>query len=125
MTNTQLQIERKDTGIRILLSVLFIFVVHIGHAVIGAVTLFSLVFALITKRPPGDRVRQFANRTASYLYRVLRYLTYNESEPPFPFADFPQELEPLAPFPPPRAGEKQEQNTTENQPTPPEVTSLH
>jgi len=125
MTNTELQVERKDTGIRILLSVLFMFVVHIGHTVIGAVTLFSLVFALITKRPPGDRVRQFANRTASYLYRVLRYLTYNESEPPFPFADFPQELEPPAPFPPPRAGDKQEQSPMENRPTPPEVTSLH
>jgi hypothetical protein len=43
MTNTELQIERKDTGIRLLLSVLFLFIMNIGHTVIGAVTLFSLV----------------------------------------------------------------------------------
>lgn len=125
MTDTEPQIERGETGMRILLSALFIVVVHIGLAVVGAVTLFSLIFALVTKQPPGDRVSQFANRTISYLYRVLRYLTYNDNAPPFPFADFPQELEPPAPFPAPRAGEKQEQSTTEHHPTPPEVTSLH
>jgi hypothetical protein len=125
MTDTEPHIEWKETGMRILLSVLFLFIVNIGYAVVGAVTVFSLLFALLTKRPPGDQVKKFANRTVSYLYRILRYLTYNDNEPPFPFADFPQELEPPASFPAPRAGEKQEQSTTENHPPPPEVTSLH
>lgn len=124
MTDTEPHIERRETGMRILLSVLFLFIMNIGHAVVGAVTLFSLIFVLITKRPPGHQVKQFANRTVSYLYRMLRYLTYNDNEPPFPFADFPQELEPPAPFPSPSAGDKREQSTTENRPTPPEVTSL-
>ena len=125
MTDTEPTIERKETGMRILLTVLFLLIVNIGHAVVGVVTLFSLLFALITKQPPGDRVKQFANRTVSYLYRVLRYLTYNENEPPFPFADFPQELEPSAPFPPTHAGDKEPPNTTGSQETPPEIASPH
>jgi hypothetical protein len=99
-------IERKDTGIRILLSILFGVIVQVVETVLGIVVLFSLAFALITKRPPGDWVRRFANRTVSYLYHILRYLTYNESEPPFPFSDFPPELEPLAPMNSPTKEEK-------------------
>jgi hypothetical protein len=39
-------------------------------------------------------VRQFANRLVAYLYRIARYLTYNEGTAPFPFRDLPPELEP-------------------------------
>ena len=124
MTSTEPTIERKETGMRILLTVLFLLIINIGHAVVGAITLFSLIFALIAKQPPSDRVKQFANRTVSYLYHVLRYLTYNENEPPFPFADFPQELEPSASSAPPRAGDKDPPNTTGSQETPPEIGSL-
>jgi uncharacterized protein DUF4389 len=92
-------IDRKETGIRILFTVLFIMIVEVViKAVLFLVILFELVYALITRRPPGERVRRFANRTLSYAYRIMRYLTYNEPEPPFPFADFPPEVEPPAPL---------------------------
>jgi hypothetical protein len=42
-------------------------------------------------------VRSFANRTLSYLYAVTRYLTYNQAEVPFPFSDFPREVDPMPP----------------------------
>ncbi len=92
------EIERKDTGIRMLLTLLFVVILHAVEAVLAVTVLFSLAVALITKRPPGERVRSFANRTLSYLYRIVRYLTYNEHQAPFPFADFPREVEPLAPL---------------------------
>ncbi len=92
------QIERKDTLIRILLSLLFVvIIIWIVETILGLIILFQLAYALITKQPPGERVRHFANRTLGYLYRILRYLTYNEIEPPFPFSDFPSEVEPPAP----------------------------
>jgi hypothetical protein len=99
-------IERKETAIRILLTLLFVVIVErVIDAVLAVVILFELVYALITRRPPGERVRRFANRTLSYRYRITRFLTYNEPEPPFPFADFPSEVEPPAPLPQRRAGE--------------------
>ncbi len=92
------EIERKDTGIRMLLTLLFVVILHAVEVVLAVTVLFSLAVALITKRPPGEQVRSFANRTLSYLYRIVRYLTYNEHQAPFPFADFPREVEPLAPL---------------------------
>ncbi|MFQ5930765.1 MAG: DUF4389 domain-containing protein [Acidobacteriota bacterium] len=92
----EIQLERKETAIRILLSLLFWAILEVVKAVLGAIVLFELAFALITKRPPSDRVRQFANRALSYHYRILRYLTYNEPDWPFPFSDFPPQVEPSA-----------------------------
>ncbi len=59
---------------------------------------FALAWTLVTKRPPSERLRHFANRTLSYQYRLFRYLTYNNSERPFPFSDFPPAVEPLGPI---------------------------
>lgn len=98
MSTLVTEIERKDTGIRMLLTLLFVVILHAVEAVLAVTVLFSLAVALITKRPPGERVRRFANRTLSYLYHIVRYLTYNEHQAPFPFADFPPEVEPLAPL---------------------------
>lgn len=91
------EIERKDTAIRLVYTLFFVVVVRIVEVVLGVVVLFSLVFTLITKRPPSESIKRFANRTISYLYHVLRYATYNEISPPFPFAEFPYEVEPVAP----------------------------
>ncbi|NOT55444.1 MAG: DUF4389 domain-containing protein [Deltaproteobacteria bacterium] len=98
MSEIVTEIERKDTGIRLLFTLLFVFILHAVEIVLAVTVLFSLAVALITKRPPGERVRQFANRTLSYLYRIVRYLTYNDHQAPFPFADFPPEVEPPTPF---------------------------
>ncbi|MFQ5538981.1 MAG: DUF4389 domain-containing protein [Candidatus Binatia bacterium] len=95
----EIQLERKETAIRILISLLFWVILEVVKAVLGALILFELAFALITKRPPSDRVRQFANRALSYHYRILRYLTYNEPDWPFPFSEFPPQVEPSAQTP--------------------------
>lgn len=99
MQDNNTQIERKETGIRILLTVLFVVIWHVAETVLGVTVLFQLAYALITKRSPGERVKRFANHALSYLYHILRYLTYHEVEPPFPFADFPPELEPRGQMP--------------------------
>ena len=88
------EIERKDSGIRILLTLLFALIAGIVEAILALAVVFELLWALITKQPPGLRVRELANRTIGYYYRLWRYMTYNESQLPFPFSDFPAALEP-------------------------------
>jgi len=88
------RIERGDTGIRILLTILFAIVARVAEGVLGVVIVFSLVVALFTRRPPPRRLRELANRVIAYSYRIGRYLTYNESRVPFPFSEFPAALEP-------------------------------
>jgi hypothetical protein len=88
------EIPRSETGYRIALTVLFAIVAGAIRTALGMIVAFELLFTLITRRPPGLRVRAFANRITTYYYRLLRYLTYNESSAPFPFSDFPEPLEP-------------------------------
>ena len=90
----EIQIERKETTIRILLSLFFWVIMEVVKTVLGILVFFELLFALINKRAPSNQVRRFANRALSYHYRILRYLTYNELNRPFPFSDFPPQVEP-------------------------------
>ena len=61
------QIERKETGIRILLTVLFVVILQAVDVVLGVIVLFQLAFTLITKRRPDDQVARFANRIITYV----------------------------------------------------------
>ena len=89
------EIPRSETGVRFLIYVLFVIVARVVESVLFVVIAFELVWTLITKTPPGRGVRQFANRVLSYIYRLGRYLTYNDPTAPFPFDDFPPEVEPI------------------------------
>ncbi len=88
------EIPRVDTGIRILLTILFAVVASVLRTVITVIVIFELLWALITQRTPSVRMREFANRVIAYYYRLHRYLTYNEATLPFPFSPFPPALEP-------------------------------
>lgn len=101
MSSDTITIEPKETGTRLLFSVLFAIVTVALVAILGVMTAFALISSLVTRRAPSDYLRRFANQTVSYLYRVLRYVTYNDTVVPFPFSDFPPELEPCVPLPRP------------------------
>ncbi len=87
------RIPRRETGFRILLSLLFVLIGSVLETVLAVIVIFQLIAALGSQRPPSRRVRQFANRIISYYYKLGRYVTYNESRVPFPFSDFPEAIE--------------------------------
>lgn len=87
-------IDRGATGIRILLTLLFAVISRVIELLLTVIVVFELGFVLVTQQPPSRKIRDFANQVCTYLYRLTRYLTYNEAEPPFPFTDFPEALEP-------------------------------
>lgn len=86
-------IDWKDTLIRILVTVLLAVISEIVKWVIWVAVAVQLLFALVTGRQPSFRLRRFANQAVSYQYRLLRYVTYNDPDRPFPFDDFPPEVE--------------------------------
>jgi len=88
------RIDRAATGVRIVLTVLFAIVARVIELLLTVLVLFELVMTLVSQQPPSRKIRDFANQVCTYLYRVTRYLTYNEAEPPFPFTDFPEPIEP-------------------------------
>jgi hypothetical protein len=87
------EIERRDTGIRILLTILFALIASVVETVLSVIVLFALIWTLVTRQAPSERVRALANRIVAYYYRIARYLTYNEANVPFPFSDFPESFE--------------------------------
>jgi hypothetical protein len=87
------EIPLADTGIRILLTLLFAVVASVLRTVLIVIVVFELLWALITRRAPSVRLREFANRVVAYFYRLHRYVTYNEATVPFPFSPFPPAVE--------------------------------
>src|SRR4030095_13004952 len=55
------EIPRAETGYRIALTVLFAIIAGAIRTVLGLIVAFELLFTLITRRPPGLRVRALAN----------------------------------------------------------------
>ena len=86
-------VSRTQILIRFFYTVLFLIVFGIVHALINLATVFQYILLLITLKP-SEPVRRFSNQLAVYGYRLMRYLTLNDNMRPFPFSDFPQEMEP-------------------------------
>ncbi len=86
-------VSRTQILIRLLFTVLYLIVFGIVHALINLATIFQYILLLITLKP-SEPVRRFSNQLAVYGYWVMRYLTLNDNARPFPFSEFPQEMDP-------------------------------
>ncbi len=78
---------------RLLCTVLFLILLGITVFLIKLSLAFQYILLFITLKP-SEPVRRVANQLAVYAYRLLRYITLNDNVRPFPFSEFPQELEP-------------------------------
>jgi len=86
-------VSRKQIGIRLLYTILFLFILGIVLVIAKVVIVFQFIY-LFSTRKPNESVRQFSNKISTYGYRIFRYITLNENQRPFPFTDFSPELEP-------------------------------
>ena len=75
--------------LRFLFMVLFGVILCIISYVIVAVVLLQFLWGLITGQG-NDRLRDFGSCLSQYIYQILRFLTYNTEDKPFPFADWPE-----------------------------------
>jgi hypothetical protein len=87
------EINRGETGLRIAITLLFFIIARLVEGLLFILVVFELGVTLITRREPSEAVRRVGNHLISYLVRIGRYITYNESEPPFPLQEFPEELD--------------------------------
>jgi hypothetical protein len=89
---SQTDIPRGKIGIRLIFTLLFLVILSIMHFVIQVLALIQYVILLIT-RSYSEPLRSFSNKAAAYVYRLIRYITLNDNTRPFPFTDFPAEIE--------------------------------
>ena len=89
---TQETLSRKQIAIRLLYTLLYVAIMEVVKTIILLVTILEYFLLMITLQH-NETARSFANRVATYGYRLMRYVTLNENQRPFPFADFPEEIE--------------------------------
>jgi len=85
-------IARGKIGIRLIFTLLFLVILSVMHFLIQMTALIQYVVLLIT-RSYSEPLRSFSNKAAAYVYRLIRYITLNDNTRPFPFAEFPREME--------------------------------
>ena len=83
---------RKKIVVRLLYTLFFLIIFEILKIIIQVSVLFQYVYLLISKTY-NNPVRNFTNKVSVYAYKVLRYVTLNENNKPYPFQDFPQIIE--------------------------------
>jgi hypothetical protein len=88
----QVTTSRKQVAIRLLYTLLYMAIFELVKTIVVLISLFEYFFLLITLQH-NEPARAFANKVSTYGYRVMRYLTLNENQRPFPFSDFPAEIE--------------------------------
>lgn len=85
-------LSRKKIAIRFLYTLFFLVVFEILKVIVQVTVLFQYIYLFIT-RVYNDPVRRFSNKVSIFAYRVIRYVTLNENTCPYPFSDFPEEMD--------------------------------
>jgi len=89
---TESKLSRKKIGIRLLYTVMYLIIFEILKTVIQITVLFQYIYLLITKKYSVP-LKNFSNKVATYAYKIIRYVTLNDNARPFPFHEFPEEME--------------------------------
>lgn len=82
-------LKSRATWVRALFMVVFCFLFAIVELVLLAAVVIQFVWRL-AKGSPNPRLLELGEGLATYLYQIIRFLTFNTEELPFPFdGDWP------------------------------------
>ena len=83
------RLTARDTWVRLLFMLAFGVIAYLVLVVTALVTAFSFLVRLFTGES-NSMLQQAGAASASYLAEIIRFLTYNDEQRPFPFGrDFP------------------------------------
>jgi len=78
----------KSTWIRGFFMLIYAFLYGVARIVITAVVLFQFGAMLLTGHL-NERLLSFGQSLSLYSYQIIRYMTYNTEEKPFPLGPWP------------------------------------
>ncbi|MBI1424928.1 MAG: DUF4389 domain-containing protein [Gammaproteobacteria bacterium] len=81
-------LRKRATWLRGLYMLLFIVIFHVAEVVVGAVVLLQFLFTLFSGAT-NARLLRFGQSLSQYVYQILRFLSFNSEEMPFPFSEWP------------------------------------
>ncbi len=83
------QYEGNAGWMRVLFVAIFWVVFYLSQLVIAAVVIAQCAFTLISGSP-NSQLLSFGDSLSRYVQEILRYVTFNSDQRPFPFSDFPK-----------------------------------
>ena len=78
----------RPTWIRGLFILLFAVIYRVAGVVLAAVAIIQFGFVLFTGQR-NERLLGFGESLGRFYYQIVRYVTFNTEERPFPFSDWP------------------------------------
>ena len=82
-------IKSRSTWVRLVFMLVFYAIATLTSAVASVVVVLGFLWVLFTGEK-NQQLQQAGQAVASYLYEIVRYLSFNTDEKPFPFGrDFP------------------------------------
>jgi hypothetical protein len=78
-----------DAWLRVFFMIVFAFVYWVVNWLLAVVVLVQVGWSLITANT-NERLRRFGASLGDYLRQIIRFITYNSEDMPFPFADWPE-----------------------------------
>lgn len=78
----------RSTWLRGLFMLLFAALYHVAGVVVGAVAVLQFAWKLVTGES-NPRLTRFGEDLGRYFNQIVRFLTFNTEDKPFPFADWP------------------------------------
>jgi Flp pilus assembly protein TadB len=77
-------LKSKSTWLRLLFMLVFLLLYGVSRVVVVAVVIIQFFWLLFTGTTNED-LRKLGQSLATYTYQIVRYLTFNTEERPFPF----------------------------------------
>lgn len=82
-------IKSRSTWLRLVFMLIFYVIATLTGAVASVVVVLGFLWVLFTGEK-NRQLQQAGQAVAGYLYEIIRYLTFNTDDKPFPFgSDFP------------------------------------
>jgi flagellar basal body-associated protein FliL len=79
-------IKSRSTWLRLLFMLVYYVIATVTSAVLSVVVVLSFCWVLFTGEKNGQ-LQQAGRVIAAYLYEIIRYLTFNTEDKPFPFGN--------------------------------------
>jgi hypothetical protein len=81
-------VKSRATWLRLLYMVIFLFFAWVASFVFMVVILVLFLWQLFSGKP-NEQLRDFGDNFSTWGYQVLRFMTFNSEELPFPFDAWP------------------------------------
>lgn len=82
-------VQTRSTWLRLFFMIVVVLLAAVSRVVVGAVVVLQFFYVLFTGET-NKRLERLGQSLATYTYQIVRYLTFNTEERPFPFdADWP------------------------------------